>query len=92
MFYYSGPNLGAVRKNKYKALFMGESHGGIPSTQIINILADPREENVVGATFIRHLSLVVPFQDLVGLHMRRAQEFPNRVLAPEPGRGMIDHD
>jgi arylsulfatase len=91
MFYYSGAELGAVRKQHLKNL-KGVMHGGLPTNQVFNILADPREEHSVPSDFMRYLSLAVPFQDFVTEHMKMIEKFPHRVLAPSPGAGIIDHD
>ena len=80
MFHYSGPELGAVRYYWNKMILMGEK-GGIPQSEVYNIMRDPREEHFKPAKG-NSLLLKVPFNRLIAGHMQMKKKFPDRVLKP----------
>ncbi|MCK4268809.1 MAG: sulfatase-like hydrolase/transferase, partial [Actinomycetia bacterium] len=91
MFYYSGSELGAVRKRQYKHT-MGKGHGGIPGGAFFDVISNPKEDQIgEGVIPLRFMSLAVPFQDLVKEHKKMIAKFPHRVLA-ESDAGHTDQE
>lgn len=90
MFYYSGPELGAVRKRQYK-MTIGKGHGGLPGGSFANVIANPIEKQTSGGTIaLPYMSLAVPFKDIITEHKLMMKRFPNRVLQHSEDTGYDD--
>lgn len=77
LFHYSGNSLQAVRMEQFKLHITPGSRGGLPNYELYNIQRDPGEK--FGQMF-NHLWAVVPFQNLVAMHMEYVRQFPHRRL------------
>lgn len=88
-FYYSGPQLAAVRWRDVKALIEGPGHGGLPGLTMCNIVRDPGEQH---CSMYPYLWTVTPFQNLVRNHLALIEKFPHRRSALPQEAGLTPHD
>ncbi|NKB35727.1 MAG: sulfatase-like hydrolase/transferase [Gammaproteobacteria bacterium] len=77
MFYYSGNDLKAIRMEDHKLVIVPGSKGGLPNYELYNLIRDPGEK--YGAMY-NHLWAIVPFQRMVGAHMKLIKEKPHRKI------------
>jgi arylsulfatase A-like enzyme len=77
MFYYSGKDLKAVRMEDHKLVIVPGSRGGLPNYEMYNLLRDPGEK--FGAMYSQ-LWAIVPFQRMVGSHMKTIKKNPHRKI------------
>ena len=76
-FYYSGNDLKAIRMEDHKLVIVPGSRGGLPNYEMYNLIRDPGEK--YGAMY-NHLWAIVPFQRMVGSHMKLIRQFPHRKI------------
>jgi len=75
MFYYSGKDLKAIRMEDHKLVIVPGSRGGLPNYELYNLIRDPGEK--FGSMY-QHLWAIVPFQRMVGGHMKLIQKYKHR--------------